>query len=306
MSFFENGLKAKVMSTQLIIEANVSKKILFEALNLVKQFEEKYSAYKSNSLVSLINHYSGVQAIPLSDEDREIFEKALDIAETSDGLFDPTIGVLTQGLYGFGTDHSKIPNEQEIYEVKKLVNYKKLKIDNDKVFLEDKGMQLDLGGIGKGYIADKVVEFLLRKGATKGLVSAGGEIVTFGKNYTIAIKNPFEKGNIGVIHSSKTPLSISTSGDYERFIGSKEHHHILDNKSAKQNHFYSSITLIQNGVDATLLDGVSTIAFNSKPEHLQSIAQKFNIAIIAISKEKEIYMKNLQNLDIKNIDIYPF
>jgi len=306
MSFFINGLRAKVMSTELIIEANLSKKILFEALAIAREFEEKYSAYKESSLLSQINRASGEKSIYASKKELEIFQKAMEIAEISDGLFDPTIGVLTQGSYGFGTQKAKIPSSKELEKKKQLVNYKDILLTEESIFLQKKGMRLDLGGIGKGYVADLLLDFLRSQGATKILLSVGGEIVTLGKVYAIAIKNPFAEGNIGIIRSSKELLSISTSGDYERYIGSKKNHHILDKSSAKQNHFYSSITILKNGSCATELDGIATVAFNSELPALKKIAKQFQVAIIAITADKEIYFENFSNLQLKSFEIYPF
>ena len=306
MSFFENGIRTAVMSTELVIEANVAKKVLFECLALAKEFESKYSAYKSSSLLSSINAAAGKHAVSCTKEELEIFEKALEIAKLSDGLFDPTIGALTQGLYGFGTNRERLPSNAELAYTKALVNYKLVKISDEEIYLPKRGMRFDLGGIGKGYVADKIIEYLQNVGATKGLVSVGGEICSFGRAHTIAIKNPFSNGHIAIIHSSKELISISTSGDYERYIGSKEHHHILDNKTATQNHYYSSVTILKNGLEATKLDGVATIVFNSKPEELNKIAKNFEIAIIAITPNKDICFENFMNLNIKNLEMFPF
>ena len=306
MSLFINGLRAKVMSTELIIEANVSKKILFEALELVKAFEEKYSAYKEDSLLSQINRASGESAIECSLEDMEIFSHSLEIAKRSNGLFDPTIGALTQGSYGFGTKEAKLPSQVELTKKKKLVNYKECIVDESSIFLQQKGMRLDLGGIGKGYIGDKIMEFLIAKGATKVLLSVGGEICSYGKKYNIALQNPFEDKNIAIIKTSKKMLSVSTSGDYERFIGSKENHHILDNTSAKPNHFHSSITILKDGLYGATLDAVATIAFNSKQEDLHALAKRFEVAIIAISPKKSIQIENFSGLSIESFEIFSF
>lgn len=306
MAFFENGIKTTVMSTELLVEANVSKKILFECLDLAKAFEAKYSAYKSSSLLSSINMAAGKFAIECEKEELEVFEKALEIADLSDGLFDPTIGALTQGLYGFGTYREKIPSKAELAYTKALVNYKLVKISEDEIYLPKRGMKFDLGGIGKGYVADKIIEYLQKNGATKGLVSVGGEVCSFGREHTIAIKNPFDEGNVALINTNKEIISISTSGDYERYIGAKDNHHILDNQTARQNHYYSSVSIIKNGVECTQLDGIATFVFNSKPEDLKSIAQKFNVAIISISPEKEIRFENFSDLEIKNIEMFPF
>ena len=303
---FDKALRATVMTTELLVNSNVSKKILYKSLNIAKEFEYKYSAYKNDSLLSKINNASGIEAIKCTKDEALIFQKALEIATLSDGKFDPTIGALTQGLYGFGTNSSKIPKARELDKIKKLVNYKLLDINKNEIYLKQKGMKLDLGGIGKGYVADIIIKHLLDSGASRALVSVGGEICCFGKKYNIAIKNPFSNDNIAIIKSSKNPISISTSGDYERYIGSKEHHHILDSKSAKQNHYYSSVTLIKNTIDATMLDGVATIIFNSPEDELKILADKFNIAIIAITPQKKIIFENFSTIDIECFEIYPF
>jgi len=306
MALFEKALKATVMTTELFIRADVSKKVLYECLEIAREFERTYSAYKEDSLLSKINQASGVRSVTCSDEELEIFKIALEMAEISKGAFDPTIGALTQGLYGFGTQNPKIPNKTELLNSKTLVNYRFMQIDKNEVYLKRKGMKLDLGAIGKGFVADKIIKHLLNKNATRALVSVGGEICSFGKKYNIAIRDPFSGNNIGVIKSSKRVLSISTSGDYERFIGSKENHHILDNLSAKSNHYYSSVTIIKNGADATTLDGVATIVFNASRNKLTEIAQKFGVAIIAITPHKEILFENFSNIDIESFELHPF
>ncbi len=306
MALFEKALRTTVMSTELLIRANVSKKVLYECLEIAKEFERTYSAYREDSLLSKINQASGLKSVTCSDEELEIFKIALQMAEISKGAFDPTIGALSQGLYGFGTKNPKIPSTSELLKSKSLVDYRCMQIDKNEIYLQNRGMRLDLGAIGKGFVADKIIRHLLSKDATRALVSVGGEICSFGKKYNIAIRDPFSQDNIGVIKSSKKLLSISTSGDYERFIGSKENHHILDNSSAKSNHYYSSVTIIKNGADATTLDGVATVVFNASKDRLKEIAQQFGVAIIAITPQKEIVFENFSDIDIEALELYPF
>ncbi len=304
MSFFENGLKAKVMSTELIIEANLSKKILFEALDIAQVFEAKYSAYTEDSLLAKINQNAGIKAVTCSGDEIEIFEESLKMAKLSGGVFDPTIGALTQGSYGFGKAEAKIPTQKELKEVKKLVDYRDLRVTQNEVYLKKKGMRLDLGGIGKGYIAQKIILFLQSRGATKALVNVGGEICVVGKEYNIAIQDPYSKQILAVVKTSKSSLSLSTSGDYERYIGTKENHHILDKTTAKQNHYYSSVTIIKDGLEGTLLDAVATMVFNAPLAELGSLAKKYNIAIIAVVEEGDILFKNFKDLDINALEVY--
>ena len=304
MLFFENGIKAKVMSTQLMIEANVSKKVLFGALDFAKEFEERYSAYKESSLLCRVNANAGVKAIVCNEYELELFTTALEMAEASEGIFDPTIGVLSQGLYGFGKESARVPTQKELESVKKLVNYKNFIVTKSEVYLKEKGMKLDFGGIGKGFVADKIAQMLFAHNAGKFLLNVGGEIVSFGKKYNIAIKDPHSQKNLAVIKTSKKALSISTSGDYERYISSKENHHILDHKTAKQNHYYSSVTLIKNGIESTLLDAVATFVFNSKRELLKGIAQKFGVALVVVTGEGEVFFENFRGLDIEGVELF--
>ncbi len=304
MAFFENGLRAKVMSTEIILEADLSKKILFEALDLVKEFEAKFSAYKEDSLLNRVNINAGISGVICTQDERELFSKALEMAKASDGVFDPTIGILSQATYCFGKSTQKIPTKKELQKAKELVNFKDFIVNKESVYLKRKGMRLDFGGIGKGFIAEKLITYLRNKGAKKALVNAGGEICTFGKNYNIAIKSPYTDENIAVVKTSKAPITFSTSGDYERFISSKENHHILDIKTASQNHYYSSITLIKDGKDGTLLDAVATMAFNTPKEKLRALAKRYNIAIIAIEEEGNLLFENFKSLDIKAIELY--
>ena len=303
MSFFENGLQAKIMSTVLVIEADVSKRVLFEALELARDFEAKYSAYDEKSLLCRVNQQAGKNPVVCSEDDIEIFLVAKEMAEKSDGVFDPTIGVLSQGAYGFGRRSAKVPSLEELDKVKKLVNYKNFIINKNEVYLKEAGMKLDFGGIGKGFVADKIVKYLQKHGATKALVNVGGEICSFGKKYNIALRDPASTANLALIKSTKESLSISTSGDYERYIASKKNHHILDHKTAVQNHYYASVTVMKNGVESTLLDAVATMVFNSKKELLKDIAHKYDVALIIVLHDGEIYFENVRNLHIVGVEI---
>jgi len=304
---FEKGLKATVMSTELIIEANVSKLVLYKALHFAREFESKYSAYQPYSLLNKINDNAGLQALECTPQELDIFEKSLIIAQKSNGIFDPTIGVITQGLFGFGKSKSKIPTEHELATTKKLVNYKKFQLTPTSAFLTEKGMRLDLGGIGKGYVADKIIQILQDNGATKGFVSVGGEISAFGKKFTFAIKDPFCQNDvIALLKTSKEAISIATSGDYERFIKSQKYHHILNGTTAKQNYYYTSLTLIKNGIYSTSLDAITTIVFNSPPQELEALAKKYEIAIIAISHKKKIIFENYIDIKLNSLELFAF
>jgi len=303
MALFEKALEASVMSTHLLIRANVSKSILLQAYEIAKRFEARYSAYKEDSFLSQINAHAGTKALLCTPEDIALFETSLQASRETEGAFDISIGALSHGAYHFGFSNQTLASKESIKRQKKLVNYQDIILNNQEIFLAKKGMRLDIGGIGKGYVCKLIAHFLQKSGATKILVDVGGEIFTFGKSYNIALKNPFAQGSIATIKTSKSPLSISTSGDYERFIDSKNHH-ILDKSSGSSSTYYSSMSIIQNGWNIAFLDAYATALFNQNPGKLRIMAKKLQLSVIAVHKKREIALHDIPSLEIKGVEFY--
>lgn len=302
MAFFEKVLEAKVMSTHILIRANVSKNVLFEAYKIATDFEERYSAYKKESFLSELNAKAHREKLVCKREDIELFKRCIEASELSEGEFDITIGSLSHGAYHFGFLNQKVATPRELESQKEFVNFKFLKVTDESITFQQKGVRLDLGGIGKGYVAKLIASFLRRQGATKLLVDVGGEIISFGKSYTIGIKNPFKDENIAYIKTSKEAISISTSGDYERFIDS-QNSHILNTKSAKSPNNYSSMTVLQNGFDIDMLDAYATAMFNKKSDYVREFSKKRALATIVIDKESNITLNNIKELELNSIEL---
>ena len=291
------------MSTQLLIRADVSKRLLFEAYAIAVKFEERYSAYKEESFLNRINASAGISRIACNEEDIALFRQCVAASQSSGGDFDITIGALSHGAYHFGFANQGKADDPLLQQQKKLVGYDLIDLDDESIFLTKKGMRLDLGGIGKGYVAKKIALFLQEKGAAKALVDVGGEMVSFGKRYTVAIKDPFSDGNIVYIKTSKAPMSISTSGDYERFIASRDTHHIIDKKSGRSPGFYSSMTVLQNGFNIDMLDAYATAMFNNGPEYVKDFSKRLNLATITVDKDASITLNNINELNCRSITL---
>lgn len=291
------------MSTTLLIRANVSKRILYEAYAIARRFEERYSAYREESFLNAVNAACGANRVACTKEDVELFRQCIAVSEKSGGDFDITMGALSHGAYHFGFANQAVSTERQLQQQKKLVDYRLIDLDDESIFLTRKGMRLDLGGIGKGYVSKKIALFLKEKGATKVLVDVGGETVCFGKRYSVAVRDPFSDGNIAYIKTSKSPLSISTSGDYERFIASRDTHHIIDKKSGRSPGFYSSMTLLQNGFGIDMLDAYATAMFNNDPEHVKRFSKEQGFATITVDTTGSIAFNNLNDLDVTSIEL---
>lgn len=299
MGLFEKALEGSVMSTHILIRADVSKAVLLQAYQIATDFELRYSAYKEDSFLNQINKNAGEKETLLEKQDEALFAQSIKASIETNGLFDISIGSLSHGAYHFGFSNQKIASHQEIKKASSLINYQNISLSKQSIFLKQKGMRIDLGGIGKGYVTKLITKFLLQNGAKKMLVDVGGEIVSMGKSYHIAIKSPFEDKNIATIKTSKEPLSISTSGDYERFID-KNNHHILNTKIGKSKHFYHSLTLMQNSLNIDLLDAYATALFNTK--EIKSLSDRLDISTLCIDKEKTISLYNREKLSLEKIE----
>ncbi len=303
MGLFEKALEAEVMSTHILIRADVSKNLLLKAYAMAKEFEHRYSAYKSESFLNEINNSAGIKRVECQAEDMALFKSSLEASKMSGGEFDITMGALSHGAYHFGFSNQKVADKKSIEKQKELVDYRLIELDENSIYLPKKGMRIDLGGIGKGYCAKKIALYLKESGAKKALVDVGGEIVSFGKSYTVAVKDPFLKTNLAYIKTSKEPISISTSGDYERFIDSRENHHILNKESGGSPSLYSSMSVLQNGFGIDMLDAYATAMFNKDEEYVRSFSKEIGFATISIDKDSNISFNNIKDLKLKSIEL---
>lgn len=303
MAFFEKALEASVMSTHILIRANVSKNVLYKAYKIATDFEERYSAYKKDSFLSEINNKAFKETVPCQKGDIELFKKCLEASILSEGEFDITIGSLSHGAYHFGFSNQKIATNREIEDKKGLVNFELLVLNDESISFKKEGVRIDLGGIGKGYVAKLIAIFLKKKGASKALVDVGGEIVSFGKSYTIALKNPFKDENIAYIKTSKEAISISTSGDYERYIDSPKNNHILNKETGRSSNLYSSLTVIQNGFEIDMLDAYATAMFNKDSDYIRNFSKKRAIGTILIDKDSNMILNNTSKLKLDSVEL---
>jgi thiamine biosynthesis lipoprotein len=213
------------------------KKIIYHALKDVERIENLMSSYISTSEISKINDNAGKQPVKVSWETFSIIRRSIDYSVKYDGLFDISIGPISE-LWGFNTDHpvKEVPDKKIIDSLVKFVNYKKIILnENDtSVFLPEPQMNLDLGGIAKGYAIDRAANIMKNNGIKSFMVNGGGDLYVSGlkedsSKWTIGIEHPRDKTRI----FAKLELSnyaLGTSGDYERFsiINGKRYHHIFD------------------------------------------------------------------------------
>ncbi|MEE9215257.1 MAG: FAD:protein FMN transferase [Thermodesulfobacteriota bacterium] len=275
------------------------------AFKVLRRLDDLLSDYNPDSEISLINRAAGTKVFEASDEVVEILDKAVEIARLTNGAFDPTIGAITIGLYGFGRENSTIPDALSLKEATTLVDYRLIEIDGKKVYLKKKGMMLDLGGIGKGYAIDKAVEYLKRREVKSAFVSISGDIKVFGRNYNIGIQDPNNNGVIASFDTGDSDFSISTSGVYNRYIaenGEKAHHLLIPATGRSQKGIKSVTIVSKNG--STFTDGVATAIFIlGKEDGIKFLDHRKNIGAFLIFDDNSIYINKAFNHLVNNLQL---
>lgn len=205
-----------------------NEKVLDEVFNKIKELESTLSINANGTLIDKINESAGVAPVKVDDDTYNLISKGIEYSNLSNGLFDISIGPLVK-LWSIGLPEAKVPSKEEINEKLPLIDFNNIELNdtNKTIFLKKSGMLLDLGGIAKGYTADKISDILAENNIKNALIDLGGNIYTHGTKITgddwkVGIQDPFsERGEIiGSITISNK--SIVTSGIYERFIKKME------------------------------------------------------------------------------------
>ena len=241
-----------VETTARSTDVNLCKKALLASYEEMQRVENLLSCEKESSEISAINRDSGLHPVKVSYETLEMLKRSKAYCKKYHGLFDVTIGPLSD-LWGFSEDKEIVlPKDKTIKKLKKLVNYKDMVInENDTtVFLKKKGMSIDLGGIAKGYAIDRGSAVLKNMGITNFILNAGGDIYVSGTKdketlWKLGIKHPRNTNDL-VAEFNLKDYAVATSGDYERFkiINGVRYHHILDPRTGYSGTLSESSTIL--------------------------------------------------------------
>ncbi len=203
----------------------------------VMLLERRYSRYREDSLITLINQAAGQGKVTSIDaETAALLAYAEQCYQESDGLFDVTSGIL-RCLWGL--DKTALPNDEDINALLPLIGWDKVKWSTDSVYLPLVGMQLDFGGIVKEYAADSVAQILRQLGVVSGVVELGGDVRVIGAQpngagWPVAIRDPRQPDTV-IVQLNLSSGALASSGDYERYqlIDGVRYSHILNPKTGK-------------------------------------------------------------------------
>ena len=263
-----------------------------QGLDLAQAEIENLNSLLSTGLPgSEISRLNQAGAASLSQEPLALLEQALELYDSTGGLFDPTVYPLVR-LWGFYDKSYHVPTAAELGDLLPLVGADRIRIEGSRVTLGT-GQQIDLGGIGKGYASQRACEILKQAGVESALLSLGGNIQCIGTKpdgspWNIGIRDPF--GDESALYSAVKveDQAVITSGGYERFFEDPEtgkiYRHILDPRTGyPAQSGLSSVSIITN--DGALGDGLSTALYimglEQATEYWRSHADSFEAILIS-------------------------
>lgn len=203
----------------------------------------------------------------LSEEGGYLVERALELYKKTEGAFDIAIYPVMQA-WGFPTQDYHVPDDDTLKEKLALADASKVNYDKDtrKIFFDQDGMEIDLGGIAKGYTSSQIMQIYQDCGVTSGLVNLGGNVQalggkTDGSKWRVAIQSPDDTEEyLGILEIEDQ--AVITSGGYERYFEEDgvTYHHIIDPATGyPADSGLISVTIVSD--DGTLADGLSTSLF---------------------------------------------
>ena len=229
---------------------------------LIKQQENRLTVNREPSEVMAINRAAGRHAVAVSQPVFDLIARARAVSVLPGSCFNMTIGPLVK-RWKIGFDGHSVPPASELQSLLALTDPQQVTLDprTRAVFLQQAGMEIDLGAIAKGYIADVVRDYLHQHQIAHALINLGGNVQTLGRSgdgqpWGIGLKLPFGDGDelIGVI--SVTGKSVVTSGIYERYFTheGRLYHHILDPQSGYplDNELLSVTIICEDSIDGDI------------------------------------------------------
>ncbi|MBR4073663.1 MAG: FAD:protein FMN transferase [Clostridia bacterium] len=262
----ENTDTKFMLDTVVSLTADCDDETLKKAFDLCEGYEKLFSPSVEDSDVYRLNSHN--TPVTVSDETVSVVERALYYGELSSGKFDITIYPVSR-LWNF--NDQIIPDRKEIAAALRNVDYHSISVGKSTVDLN--GRQIDLGGIAKGYIADRTVELFKEENVPYGIVNLGGNVKVFGERQTlIGIRKPFSENELSAEIMLKNK-SIVTSGVYERYIKTENgefYHHILDPETGfgVDTDLYSASVVCDSALDADALATVCILMGKAKASKL--------------------------------------
>jgi len=261
------------------------------AFRRIAELDAKLSDYKQDSeLMQLCANAVVGEPVNVSDDLFDVLQRAEVVSRQTDGAFDVTVGPVVR-LWRAARKEKALPCKVARIEAVGRVGWKYVELDAKakSVTLKHADMQLDLGGIAKGYACDTAPEVLRKQGIDSAMIDAGGDLVVGSappgrEGWVIAIEPLFRKGAEPVTYLQLANVAIATSGDAYQFVelNGKRYSHIVDPKTGVGLTLRSSVTVI--APNATMADAwASAVSVLGPEEGIKAIDAQENMAALVLS-----------------------
>ena len=271
--------------------------VFLDIFQLIDDYENILSRHVPESEVFLINEKASYEPVSISNTTYDIITSSIEYSKLSNGNFDITIGPL-MNLWDISQDalERQPPSEKDISSSALLANYNNLILANHSISFKKENMIIDLGGIAKGYITDRIVDLLNEKHIDSAIINLGGNVYVHGSKsdgtpFTVGIQDPDDDRG-AILGTIKTiNKSVVTSGLYERFFTyeNKIYHHIINPFTGyPEDNNLKGISIISNlSLDG---DALSTSLFLLGLEEGYKLAQTLDdIEAIFVTKDNLVY-----------------
>jgi thiamine biosynthesis lipoprotein len=265
----------------------------------IRRIEKKLTTYSDESETALINRNAGIKPVMISKETFDLIERSKKISQVTQGAFDISYGSVDKSLWNFDTHIDRLPDTATAKEMTRLINYRNILLNGTdySVMLQEKGMRIGFGGIGKGYAAERAKLVMKGKGVESGIVNASGDMTTWGlqpdgKPWTIGIADPNLKEQV-FSYINITDMAVATSGNYEKFIivDGKKYSHTINPRTGLPIRGIKSVTIIST--NAEIADAMTTpVMIMGVSAGLNMINQMQDVEVIIIDDEDMLYISN--------------
>jgi thiamine biosynthesis lipoprotein len=261
----------------------------------VLRIEAKYSRYRADSIVSLINAAAGSgRATRVDDETAGLLNFAAQLHEHSEGLFDITSGVLRQ-VWDFKS--GRLPDPAAVRALLPRVGWQQVAWDGQAIALQRQGMELDFGGFGKEYAADAAAAVLRNAGIEAGTVNLGGDVAIVGPHsdgapWVLGVSHPRDPQAV-IASIELRQGALATSGDYERYLEAdgRRYCHILDPRSGWPVQHWQSVSVV--GPTCLAAGALTTIAMLMGTD-AHAFLQEQGVGFLSIDPEGRIHEEPVQ------------
>lgn len=315
-------------AVQITIYDSQDKALLDDCLALCDKYELIFSRTNDKSELYKLNHRKDVSdgdfstdgpTTPcpvsgtadtwhISEDLAALLSEGLDITRESDGAFDIAIAPLTS-LWDFTAEDPEVPDDAAIQKALPLCSSDGVTIDGQDITLPSDDIQFDVGAIAKGYIADRLKDFLIKKGVKSAIINLGGNVLCIGSKpdgtpFKIGIQKPFADRNETEAVMDITGKSVVSSGIYERCFkqDGKLYHHILNPQTGyPYDNGLISVTIISDqSVDG---DALSTTCFALGLEDGLKFAEKKGVQAVFITEDYELHYTDGFRDEIRVTDV---